>query len=105
MTKEEAIQLGIAAEKARHQFHILGQENTQSGKDREKQVLRYETARAEMHEATNRHHEALQSLGINKSKTAGVEVYLREVDANTDNACWVICSKGDPGAHLAIIVD
>lgn len=25
-------------------------------------------------------------------------VYLREVDAGTDNACWVVCSKGDPGA-------
>jgi hypothetical protein len=25
-------------------------------------------------------------------------VYLREVDAGTDNACWVVCAKGDPGA-------
>lgn len=27
-----------------------------------------------------------------------VVVYLREVDAGTNNACWVVCSKGDPGA-------
>lgn len=25
-------------------------------------------------------------------------VYLREIDAGTDNACWVICNKIDPGA-------
>lgn len=25
-------------------------------------------------------------------------VYLRQVDAGTDNACWVVCAKGDPGA-------
>jgi hypothetical protein len=25
-------------------------------------------------------------------------VYLREVDAGTDNACWVVCNKVDPGA-------
>ena len=25
-------------------------------------------------------------------------VYLREIDAGTDNACWVVCAKGDPGA-------
>jgi hypothetical protein len=23
--------------------------------------------------------------------------WLREVDAGTDNACWVVCAKGDPG--------
>lgn len=28
----------------------------------------------------------------------GEPVYLREVDAGTDNACWVICAKGDPGS-------
>jgi hypothetical protein len=27
-----------------------------------------------------------------------VLAYLREVNAGTDNACWVICAKGDPGA-------
>lgn len=25
--------------------------------------------------------------------------YLYEVDAGTDNACWVVCAKGDPGAR------
>lgn len=25
-------------------------------------------------------------------------VYLREVDGGTDNACWVVCAKGDMGA-------
>lgn len=25
-------------------------------------------------------------------------IYLREVDAGTGNACWVVCAKGDPGA-------
>lgn len=25
-------------------------------------------------------------------------VYLRCVDAGTDNECWVVCLKGDPGA-------
>lgn len=25
-------------------------------------------------------------------------VWLREVDAGTDNACWVVCAKGDAGA-------
>lgn len=24
--------------------------------------------------------------------------YLRELDAGTDNACWVVCAKNDPGA-------
>lgn len=27
-----------------------------------------------------------------------VEIYLREIDAGTDTACWVICNKIDPGA-------
>lgn len=26
------------------------------------------------------------------------EVYLRQVDPGTPNACWVVCAKGDPGA-------
>ena len=25
-------------------------------------------------------------------------VYLRELDAGTDNAGWVVCAKGDPDA-------
>lgn len=28
----------------------------------------------------------------------GPVVYLREIDAGTDNACWVVCAKGDPSA-------
>jgi len=70
MTKDEVIQLGIAAEAARRAFFILGQENTQIGVQREAQVLRYETARAEMHEAQNRHHAALEKLGIDEPEAA-----------------------------------
>ncbi len=29
--------------------------------------------------------------------------YLREVDAGTDNACWVVCAKGDRGARAAYL--
>ncbi len=25
-------------------------------------------------------------------------VWLRKIDGGTDNACWVICAKDDPGA-------
>jgi len=25
-------------------------------------------------------------------------VWLREVDSGSDNACWVVCARGDPGA-------
>lgn len=32
----------------------------------------------------------------------GVEVYLREVDHGTPNACWVVCAEGDPGAVLFV---
>ncbi len=36
-------------------------------------------------------------------------VYLREIDAGTDNACMVVCSKDDIGAieyiHPAIVSD
>lgn len=31
-------------------------------------------------------------------------VYLREVDAGTDNSCMVVCAKGDPGA-LPYVMD
>lgn len=27
------------------------------------------------------------------------EVYLRLVDEGTDNECWVVCTKYDPGAR------
>lgn len=25
-------------------------------------------------------------------------VWLRQIDQRTDNACWIVCAKGDPGA-------
>lgn len=25
-------------------------------------------------------------------------IWLREIDAETDNSCWVVCANGDPGA-------
>lgn len=34
-----------------------------------------------------------------------VVAYLREIDGGTDNACWVVCLKGDPGAVLFIAHD
>lgn len=36
-------------------------------------------------------------LGL-RTRRAQPVVYLREVDAGTDNACWVVCAGGDPGA-------
>jgi hypothetical protein len=27
-----------------------------------------------------------------------ITVWLRLIDAGTDNACWVVCARGDPGA-------
>lgn len=27
-----------------------------------------------------------------------IVVYLKLLDAGTDNECWVVCAKGDPGA-------
>jgi len=64
-TKEEAIQLGMASQSAKDYFHILGHENTQTDPEkRAEQAARYEAARANMHEAMNRHHEALKQLGL-----------------------------------------
>lgn len=31
-------------------------------------------------------------------RNAYPRVYLRCVDPGTDNECWVVCAKGDPGA-------
>lgn len=31
--------------------------------------------------------------------------WLREVDAGTDNACWVVCAKGDPGSRPVFLHD
>lgn len=41
---------------------------------------------------------ALQGLPANKSCFHDEVVFLREVDAGTDNACWVISNRVDPGA-------
>lgn len=35
---------------------------------------------------------------LQKRRLATAVVYLREIDAGTDNACWVVCAKGDPSA-------
>lgn len=32
-------------------------------------------------------------------------IWLREVDAGTDNACMVVCAEGDPGAVRYIYED
>lgn len=32
-------------------------------------------------------------------------VWLREIDADTDSACWIICAKGDPGAVTFVPLD
>lgn len=36
-----------------------------------------------------------------KARTSEAEpvAYLYEVDAGTDNACWCVCAKGDPGSY------
>lgn len=42
---------------------------------------------------------AIASLASEKMRlTEGPVVYLREHDAGTDNACWVVCANGDHGA-------
>jgi hypothetical protein len=65
MTKDEAIKLGIASQAAKDKFYLLGQLNTAiDPEDRAKQVEVYEAARADMHEAMNRHHAALRQLGM-----------------------------------------
>jgi hypothetical protein len=32
------------------------------------------------------------------------DLWVREVDGGTDNACWVVCAKGDPGARPAAVI-
>ncbi len=65
MTKEEAMQFGIAYQNAKFYFSTLGMENTQTDPVlRQEQIERYERARANMHEAMNRHHAALEQLGL-----------------------------------------
>lgn len=31
-------------------------------------------------------------------RNAYPRIYLRCIDPGTDNECWVVCAKGDPGA-------
>lgn len=65
MTKEEAVKLGIASQHAREFFTALAHENTKMDPaERDAQIVRYERARADMHEAMNRHHAALSQLGL-----------------------------------------
>ena len=40
-----------------------------------------------------------------KRPMADESVYLREIDAGTDNACWVVCNKVDKGAVLFVPLD
>jgi len=35
---------------------------------------------------------------VKQWETGEPTVYLREVDAGTDSACWIVCAKGDKGA-------
>ena len=65
MTKDEATQLCIASQAAKDIFYNIGHENTQLDPEkRADQIARYERARADMHEAMNRHHAALEQLGL-----------------------------------------
>lgn len=47
-------------------------------------------------------------LGIEEALVAHVDepvAWLYEVDAGTDNACWVVCARGDPGARAVFLHD
>lgn len=67
MTKDEVIALGIASQQAKQVFSALCQENTATdAKKRAEQIARFERARADMHEAMNRHHAALGYLGAHE---------------------------------------
>lgn len=41
---------------------------------------------------------AMEMIVFKRADPDSVVAYLREVDAGRDNACWVVCAKGDPGA-------
>jgi hypothetical protein len=38
------------------------------------------------------------NLAILEEMLEDAEVFLKEVDHGTPNACWVVCAKCDPGA-------
>lgn len=65
MTKDDAVQLGVASQEAKDIFRMHCEMNTRiDPAERAAQVLAFERARATMHEAMNRHHEALRQLGL-----------------------------------------
>lgn len=65
MTKEEVIQLGVISQEMKDVFRMHCEMNTRiDPKEREAQTRAFETARANMHEAMNKHHAALQQLGL-----------------------------------------
>lgn len=39
-----------------------------------------------------------ERIARERRRAPDVVVYLREIDAGTDNACWIVCAKDDPGA-------
>lgn len=65
MTKEEAVELGIKSQEAKDIFRMHCEMNTRIDPiEREAQTRAFEVARANMHEAMNKHHAALQQLGL-----------------------------------------
>lgn len=64
MTKDEVVALGVASQKAQDVFNAHCLANTRTDpKERAQQIEQFERARADMHEAMNRHHAALGLLG------------------------------------------
>lgn len=65
MTKDEAVVLGVVSQQTKEIFRIHCEMNTRTDPvEREAQTRAFETARANMHEAMNRHHAALRELGL-----------------------------------------
>lgn len=63
MTKDEVVKLGIASMHAQEVFRAHAMTNVQDDpQKRMEQIEAYERARADMHEAMNRHHAALGLL-------------------------------------------
>lgn len=64
MTKDDVVALGLASQVAQDYFSALCRENTATDPEKRlAQTERFERARADMHEAMNRHHAALGLLG------------------------------------------
>lgn len=65
MTREEVIELGIASQNAKDIFRMHCEMNTRlDPAEHAARTRAFETARANMHEAMNRHHAALEQLGL-----------------------------------------